>query len=540
MKSISAKTGELLRGLNARKNPLDKIFGASPPPLRAFEALGESGEVLAVPHFANFLLHQNKEVREAAAKAVNQLMAGLTGSDYVEFDEAARTAWEYDAASPWRNQSSSLARLKQLPEPLRLLGLASFHNNGYIREAAVAELSKLAEGAEIPFLLLRINDWIGVVRQKATAAIAARLKPECAHHLFNNLPLVLRLKTCGRERHEEIVNGVLGLLRESHAATLLKKGMTSNDRWMRRESFRLAMESKSFESTELFKNLLKEKDPIQRLWAVRNVLGRLPEAELREVLPVMVHDPFMGVRCKALALYAERFPVESQDALRQALLDTHSSMRSLARYFLKEQKVEIDPASFYRQAVKSKSGRQLSGAILGLGETGTPEDGPLLLSFLTHPIVRVHRAVLSSLATLQGDKYVDQFVVALADKHPGVSNEGTKALTSRMGLVDAEFIWGFTQKDHLAHVRKNAFKLITFLPMWRRGKYIIQALGDKDAIVAKMAATACQDWLIQTRSMSFPPSAKELADIRAAIELNKTNLSEYNQNELKFWLKGYL
>jgi hypothetical protein len=112
-------------------------------------------------------------------------------------------------------------------------------------------------------------------------------------------------------------------------------------------------------------------------------------------------------------------------------------------------------------------------------------------------------------------------------------------LESRMGLVDAEFIWGFTQKHHPAHVRKHAFKLITFLRTWQRGKYIILSLGDKDEVIAKTADAAYRNWLVQIRSMSFAPTAKELADIRAAIERNKSNISEHDQNELKFCLKSY-
>ena len=75
-----------------------------------------------------------------------------------------------------------------------VLGLTSFHPDGYLREKALHALAARHSGIEIPFILLRLNDWVKEIRTVAREAFDERLTPEYAVHFVMNLPLVLRLK----------------------------------------------------------------------------------------------------------------------------------------------------------------------------------------------------------------------------------------------------------------------------------------------------------------------------------------------------------
>ena len=83
---------------------------------------------------------------------------------------AAFEAWD-------RLRPGWLTQAAQEPQGLVVLLAASMHHSGYVRQAAVQLLARwslqtpvaegLEAGAEVPFVLLRLNDWVGPVQQAA-------------------------------------------------------------------------------------------------------------------------------------------------------------------------------------------------------------------------------------------------------------------------------------------------------------------------------------------------------------------------------------
>lgn len=62
-----------------------------------------------------------------------------------------------------------LQQLENLPddEKVHLLGIASMNASGYVREAAIQSLEKLDNPKIIPYLLMRLNDWVPTIREKS-------------------------------------------------------------------------------------------------------------------------------------------------------------------------------------------------------------------------------------------------------------------------------------------------------------------------------------------------------------------------------------
>ena len=76
---------------------------------------------------------------------------------------------------------------------LSALRSASLDANGFVREDAVKRLAKVATGEELPYLLLRLNDWVPQVRDAAREAVLARITPEYAPHFVTYLATFARL-----------------------------------------------------------------------------------------------------------------------------------------------------------------------------------------------------------------------------------------------------------------------------------------------------------------------------------------------------------
>jgi HEAT repeat protein len=541
MKHPSQHTWELIRGLYASQSLWEKLVGNQEPSLSLFDEIGATDEALAIPHLTPFLLSGRSQVRDAAARSIGRLFNNVRSSDYPHLDEACRNDWAYESIAPtaWgRLKPTDVKQFLRLPNPIAVIGVTSFHGNGFVRYTAVHELAQIFDGLELPFLLVRLNDWVGAVRESAATAILNRIRTDYGQHFFRHLRLVFRLRACGRSQHEQIVTAVADLLQAPDAAPLLREGITSADRWLRRESFRLAISAKSAQNTELLKEILSDADPIMRLWAAKDVLSRLDDAELGPLLSGLLRDPFMPVRCEALTILSQRTSTERSRALRDALLDSHSSVRALARYWMRMQEPQFDFASFYRKAVVEGPAGQQRAAILGLGEARVSADANAVVPFLNAPFVGLRKAAIRTLAVLDQDRYVDQFITALTDEHPGISNEATRALASKTALI-TEQLQELFQAELPKHVRKNVFRLLIRQPFWARGIFLFQALRDRDEHLVELGLRGFRDWLTRSRSMAVGPTPSELRKLHASLKASAGMLAPHEVQELEFCLKSF-
>jgi HEAT repeat protein len=538
MKHPSKRTWELIEKLRGHQSFWGNMIGWQELPLSAFDEIASLNEALTIPHLTGFLLNDRSDVRESAARTIGRLMANLSPADFIQLDEACRDYYTYQSTD-WPNlKPREVKLLSRLPNGTSILGIASFHRSGFIREAAVSELASRFDGSELPFLLMRLNDWVEAVRKSAATAVSQRIREDYRAHFLRNLRLVFRLRLCGRSQHEEIISAVTALLQDPNAVPILRQGILSGDRWLRRESFQLAIVGKSAKSTELLKELLSDADPIIRLWAAKSVLERIDNAELMPIVSVLLVDRFMQVRCEALNIFARRFPNEALGKLEIALLDGHSSVRATARFWIKTQCADYDFAGVYRKSLQGSSAKPLRAAILGLGEVGNASDADVLLPFLDASSLSTRKAALRSLAALDGDRLVEHFVSALQSEHPGISNEALRALGSRTGTVLDQLHLLFRGETY-PHVRKNLFRLLLRLPFWSRGIFLFEALRDRDEHIIELGRHAMQNWLSKSRSMATPPSKSDLQELGNGLRASAGMFPPRDVQEFEFLLRTY-
>ncbi len=164
--------------------------------------LAATGEIAVIPQIVGFLLDGDNTIVAAAVAALQALFARVSLAQLPVFDESMRLH------DPCYGPVSGGERWHQLP-PVQvnafvnddpaisalLLGLAGCHRSGYVRQNAVACLDQhVHSGDELPFLLLRLGDWVPAVRIQAKAAISRRLDFSQREYYLACLPLVARLR----------------------------------------------------------------------------------------------------------------------------------------------------------------------------------------------------------------------------------------------------------------------------------------------------------------------------------------------------------
>jgi len=408
-------------------------------------------------------------------------------------------------------------RLANGEHAVSILGLASFHANGHVREAALRKLSEDTSGLELPFLLIRLNDWVEPVRTLAHEGVQSRLTANYAGHFLKSLHLLLRLEFCGREAHDATVQAVGELLCRPECRPQLLEGVASGDRVMRHACLRFAAEIEGAGRLSILRAALGDTDPLIRLWTARRLLADATMDDLPKLTAELVRDPFMPVRREALQSLAQRLPDLAAPVLLEALTDRHASIRETARFYL-GLLGRPDAVSIYRERLNGAVGAQLVGAVLGLGETGTSEDVERIRPLLKSDETRYRKAAIIALARIAPEALIEEFTAALADPMPGVSNEGCTALLQRVHSVEPAALFTLLREDTPEHVKKNALKLTMRLGKWVSLPVLI-SLSRGESIISSRTRAFLESWLLSPRrDYSRPTEQQMVAAARALAE----------------------
>ena len=438
-------------------------------------------------------------------------------------DKRVREGSQYRPPDPeWPKISpDELERIVTTAEvPTELVGLVNFHPSGYIRELAVRRLTQSVSGQELPFLLLRLNDWVAPVYQTALMAVQERLTPQYAEALVRNIVLVSNLAGQKRHEHEPVLSAITALLKRPECDDALRQGLAAPDKQVRRLCFHVLREANDIRLSAGVTRMLADPDPVIRLAAARCVRVKLPDDTLRALLPLMKQDAFLPVRREALYASPERMPELALAELRAALLDSNAAMRGIARFHL-QQPGGFDVPALYRQTLTaSVSPSELSTAIGGLGETGTALDVGLILPYLPHPAAKVRRAAVRAVSRLDGDNQIEALFTALWDERPSVTHEAREALRPRLGLLDDVALWRRFKTVTQLHVRRDVLALLASLPKWESVPFLVEAAVDEDPLIQEAASEQIRCWSSRYNKSFARPTQTQLARLEKALRMN--------------------
>lgn len=475
------------------------------------------------------------------AEEIHQIISELSPLDLATIDQRVRESWtgyRYYNLQNWQSlRPSDVGRLAKSKFATSLVGLASFHSSGYVREAAVAELASQHSGKELPFLLIRLNDWVSQVRDAAEQAVRARIGPAYAIHLLANISLVLRLRICGRVE-KKFVDDICDLLKRAECKDVLQAGTTSKDKAVRRISFQLAAEAEPSARAAIIRAAMTDPDAVARSWAARHFLPDVSPDELPGVIEPMLKDRSMPVRRDALWHAATKRPDIARQPLRVALLDNHISMRETARQFLAVAEVS-DVAEFYADALGSGSDKQRSAAICGLGETGKAADVPLVVPFLDSPLTKIRRASVYAIGRLDLEGQLERLVNILSDAKPSVSREALKALQSKARYIALDDLENLFASGTGFHVRRNTLTLVLHTDKWKKVPVLLKACADKDERIAKQAAKGLREWSVNYNRSFAEPTRDDFQRISWALGQFESHLPRGFAAELRACLKIY-
>jgi HEAT repeat protein len=503
------------------------------------EAIVASGDVGAVPELLCIALEHAGSQRAACVEAAWALAAPLLPGGLPELDEWLRRAGPWSGF--WEGGWKRLTPREVTALPLAssadhiLVCLLASHPNGHVREAAVIRLASSTDGEEIPFLLVRANDWVPAIRLRARSALLERITPANAGRLLRPLPLLDRLARATREDQQDIVEAVETVLQSDPARPVLLGGLGSTDFHVRRRCFRLAARALAETTPWLLDTARRDPDVVIRRWAYGRAQDLSATGDRDRYFEQAAADPFVPIRRIALEHWKRRDGPTADRVAEAFLFDRAADLRADAQRWW-QARVTAPVAEIYRRTIREGTSSRLVGALNGLAETGAAEDGELTRPYLEHSRARVRRAALRALCRLAPSYTVAPFVEALFRDRSSVATEACRCLQGRTSELDLPGLWSLALGEP-AVVRVRLLRLVRSVGKWQRLEFLLIAAIDPHSTVRTVALQELEDWRAGFNRSFATPSDGHLDTLRHLVERSRSVLPADLTRQIEFLIR---
>lgn len=428
----------------------------------------EAGELAFVPWVYCALARGTDKQKEAAARTLAQVLAGLSSDGLVAMDLRMRETTSMEWSIDWRALHLEDFFAKNLsPEACRaVLVFSTFHPNGYIREQAVAALG--TDPRALPAVLLRCNDWVAQVRQAALESLTHLLDLAGVVEIAASLPVLEKLRRSGRCRLDDILPLFVRAFQRD--PNLLPLGLESGDVRARRLCISLLPDLENVDIHALTERVKREPDPFLRKLLYQTLLDL--GADGMDLSRRFLSDKYPPNRVLALEYLAEH---GAEDLFRQAvalLMDKSGRVRAAAREVVVQADKEFNLHRFYLDRLSLRP----AVAILGLGETGNREDCQVIGNFLAHPQPAAVRAAMTALMGLDPESWTGAVTEQLATDQPGVVKTAALLLGKHRGF-DQDRVFAILQASRVENTRLKCAVLLFRTGKWDRLTYALALLG---------------------------------------------------------------
>jgi HEAT repeat protein len=469
-------------------------------------SIGDSGETQAIPDLLSYAFAPNRDVQAEARSAIRRLFELFPLEQLPALDEALRTAWAH--LEDWYGLKPSVKKLKgRDPDDLILLALMSAHRSGYVRAEVIHFLGKDSSGTAIPFLLVRLVDWVEAVRRAADLELIDKLQPQYSGMFVRCLGLLERLSEHIRFRpaYREWVSE---LLKRAACAQQVAAGLDSNQRAVRRASYTIAASNPAFDVKKVLSCALAESDVAIRRWAFSSGPALWPSDEI-DWMRLAANDAYPPIRQRAFDAMA-RTDVSSEE-LSKFLFDRCTGIRRSCQALCME-RFGLVPVAIYREALAGGSSKRTEISARGLAETGSHEDGWLLLDLLKHHSARVRSAAVQSLGVLNVGQIDEKLLERISSDSRSVAREAASVLLLKKLVSPAAILAAAKQNPN------GQAQLAVLRQMWRASKwlqlrlYLDSAASDHQEL-AECALERLAVWESQFNRTFTQPTVGEPAEL---------------------------
>lgn len=472
--------------------------------------------------------HARKE-QEYAAKSILEFMENLSIKKYFHLENVYRR-WNYEweshkrKAKEWDTKYICKNVMKLQDEEARrmILILCSMHSDGYVRQESIQKLIQYKNS--LPFLLMRLNDWVKQVRESAFITAMERISKGNTEELLFALPVFEKLDHSYRKDKEaylEISNVFHKKLKKA-LQRLDFSEIESYDQMVKNAYCRLINQYNIYSKQQLCQLLNQIKGSYESRMIVHALVKHygMNEQEFQKY-----------IKCKNNII--RRYVIEQWTAknglwegAEKYLMDPSKSVRSNIQFLLGKH-TNFDITQYYILHLKSEKKKI---AIAGLGETSGKEVIGEILPFLEEEDWRIQRVSLQAIGSILRDEGKEYYLLFLQNKNIVLVK------TAYQQSLKWGVIYGKDKLIELYYNAKSEQQACYFLyllgkePFWKCLPFYFTLFG---------RVSKNQQEIIEREVYFYRPMFQRLSiqlknEIEQAIEKNRDYLPEELCKEIKF------
>lgn len=380
--------------------------------IQALAQIAAEGNASYIGSLTGYLSSGNKQLREEACRAIIHLFHKI---------KIGRGA--YQTLKYCKITKAQIAHYKiAFPTDayVELLAISTFNSNGYVREYAVKKLAEVKRPGAIPFLIYRLSDWVLPVRERALESLRTYMTVDYIDEIIKNLSLFEMLQKVERvnlgEVYQQLVEFIVKHNREYALANFEKYPDQLRRLLARHLSLSMADGSREIE--------LFMADPH---FVIRNLANTHFNKLNDEQIQRLLGDKSPMVRFQTL--YNLKTSKNFKALIRNYLADKSGAIRNLARYSLRDAKVDF--AGIYSENLKER--RHIIGSLAGMAELDAKQHDETVKLFVVAPEIKTRRAAFLALTKLDAHSAYLFAMENLDNAHGGIRNSVIDFLAAHRG-----------------------------------------------------------------------------------------------------------
>ncbi|MBR6309159.1 MAG: hypothetical protein IKR39_11190 [Lachnospiraceae bacterium] len=433
------------------------------------------GDEKKLPAVYSYIASGDIKVTVKAAEAVARYMEKLDYTGICSLEDWFRQFTSMEWSIDWKEIEPKSIKTMTKADYLWVLRLGTFHPNGFFREKCIRELK--ADKASVPFVILRLNDWVKQVRNVAEEACLS-VTGMSGTEIIAYLPYLEKVKRGIRANNAVIKEFEDRMAAEAgkHSDLFDKSFVRKYDVKTRKAAYRLFAGRKLLSKDEINSIISLEKNSqIQAL--LMTLLMDNYDVSTEELDDYLKHKS-VTVNYKALECKYKRVS-NSWDGLEDFLLAKSAGMRAYVRYIL-ERHTQTDVAAYYKMRLETDN-RKI--CIQGLGECGTKEDAETLKPYLEDSDEGIVKVTLHAIGSLLREDGAEIYWRFLQDAHEVVARQAYREIAAHDVRYGAEKIYDTLIGTESELLKEKLTLMLLKEPVWEALPYRLMLYASEDEAI---------------------------------------------------------
>ena len=423
----------------------------------------------------SYLASGNAYVTARAADAIARYMEKLDYNGICRLDDWFRQSYSMEGCIDWKRVDFSTIKTMTREDYLWVLRLGTLHPTGYFRMKCVRKLK--GDKKSVPFIILRLNDWVLQVRTAAEEA-CAEITDMIASEVITYILYLEKVKRGGRARNSAVAE----LENEIREAAVKRMNVLDEsfvslyDEKTRRAVYRFFADGKIFGRDEI-NNLISVEKNGQMQALLMTLLIQNYEVTAEE-LDRYLNRKSSSVKYKAL-VQKYKLIRDYWEGLENLLLSRSGAIRSYARYIIRNH-TSIDLSAYYSERLETADKKV---CIQGLGECGAREDAETLKPYLEDSEEGIVKVTLHAIGSLLREDGAEIYWRFLQDTREVVARQAYREIAAHDVRYGAEKIFNLLTETESELLKEKLTLMLLKEPVWDALPYRLMLYTSEDEAI---------------------------------------------------------